>query len=137
MTAHSPLVVAGCRKGEVALLRREDGSNFAIIDFQRDFIGATPEEIYRQVFEIDDRDVRFLELQAQLPQLPDLIRELEVKKNQPNADVSELEETIELIKRTKQEQKTKLTYEALQEENEQLRHQLEAAERKNTDLGSA
>ena len=135
LTAHSPLVVAGCRKGEVAVLRRED-SNFAIIDFQRDFVGATPEEIYRQVFEIEDHDVRFLELRAKLPQLPDLIRDLEVKKQKPNADVTELEETIDSIKRTKQQQKTRLTYESLQEENEQLRRQLEAAERKSTGSGN-
>ena len=135
LTAHSPLVVAGCRKGEVAVLRRED-SNFAIIDFQRDFVGATPEEIYRQVFEIEDHDVRFLELRAKLPQLPDLIRDLEVKKQKPNADVTELEETINSIKRTKQQQKTRLTYESLQEENEQLRRQLEAAERKSTGSGN-
>jgi ABC-type multidrug transport system ATPase subunit len=135
LTAHSPLMVAGCRRGEVALLRREN-SDFKIIDFQRDFIGATPEEIYRQVFEIEERDVRFLELQAQLPQLPELIRDLESKKKQPSADVSDLEETIEAIKRTKEEQKTKLAYEALHQENEQLRRQLEAVQRKSEGSGS-
>jgi ABC-type multidrug transport system ATPase subunit len=135
LTAHSPLVVAGCRRGEVALLRRKN-SDFEIVDFQRDFIGATSEEVYRQVFEIEERDMRFLELQAQLPHLPELIRDLESKKRQPNAGVRDLEETIEAIKRTKVEQKTRVTYEALHQENEQLRRQLEAAQRKSNGSGS-
>jgi ABC-type multidrug transport system ATPase subunit len=135
LTAHSPLVVAGCRRGEVALLWREN-SEFQIVDFQRDFIGATPEEIYRLVFEIEERDVRFLELQARLPQLPELIRDLESRKRQPDADVSDLEDTIEAIKRTKEERKTRLTYEALRQENEQLRRQLEAVQRTSEGSGS-
>jgi len=129
LTAHSPLVVAGCRSGEVTLLRREE-SGLRIVDFQRDFVGAMPEEIYRQVFEIEERDVRFLDLQAQIPQLPGLIRDLEAKKSQKNADVSELEKTIKSIQKTQEDQKSKVTYEALQLENEQLRRQLEATQRK-------
>jgi energy-coupling factor transporter ATP-binding protein EcfA2 len=138
LTAHSPLVVAGCGGGEVALLHRED-AGLRIVDFQRDFVGVPPEEIYRKVFEIEDRDVRFLELQAQLPNLPELIRELEVKKSQKSGanDATELEKRIESIKRTDEEQKTKLGYESLQQENEQLRRQLEAAQRKLAGTTSA
>jgi len=104
LTAHSPLVVAGCRQGEVAVLRRKD-SVFAIRNIQRDFVGVTPEEIYRKVFEIEDRDERFLELQAQIPQLPALNKELEAMKNRKEADVSDLKERISDIQQTKENRK--------------------------------
>jgi ABC-type cobalamin/Fe3+-siderophores transport system ATPase subunit len=131
LTAHSPLVVAGCRSGEVALLRRENTS-FQLVDLQRDFVGTAPEEIYRQVFEIEDRDVRFLELQARIPELPELIGSLErAKQNNGSAtEISALEATIAAIRRAEKQQSDKVGLERLVLENEQLRRELEAAQRK-------
>jgi hypothetical protein len=132
LTAHSPLVVAGCGHGEVAVLCRNDVGDLKIVDFQRDFVGATPQEIYQDVFEIEDRDVRFLELLAELPRLPDLIQELRSAKAEKSPDpgrIGSLEETIGSIKRTKTEHETKLSYEVLERENAQLRRQLETYNR--------
>jgi energy-coupling factor transporter ATP-binding protein EcfA2 len=128
LTAHGPLVVAGCGHGEVAVLRREN-SDLKIVDYQRDFVGASPQDIYQDVFEIEDRDVRFLELQANLPRLHDLNQELRLAKAEKSQNptlIGSLEETINSIERTRKEQETKLAYEALERENAQLRRQLDA-----------
>jgi ABC-type multidrug transport system ATPase subunit len=59
LTAHSPLVVAGCFKGEVAVLRKEQDS-FVINEFDEDFIGVTTEKLYKKLFEIEDIDQNYL-----------------------------------------------------------------------------
>lgn len=60
LTSHSPLVVAGCGAGEVAVMRkgRERGS-FRIEQVRTDFVGATSPELYQRLFEIEDRDAEF------------------------------------------------------------------------------
>jgi hypothetical protein len=62
VTAHSPLVVAGCGPHEVAVLRRpQPGARFEIEQLEDDFVGALPGELYTKVFEIEARDEVFLE----------------------------------------------------------------------------
>lgn len=61
VTAHSPLVVAGSREGEVAILRRTAGG-FAVEVSDGHFIGATAAEMYRRVFEIEEKDQTYLRL---------------------------------------------------------------------------
>ena len=58
VSAHSPFLVTGCVAQEVAVLRkRSDG--FAIDQNKDDFIGADPEKLMKQVFEIDEFDDTF------------------------------------------------------------------------------
>lgn len=130
VTAHSPLVVAGCLKGEVAVLRR-DSSRLRVVEYQRDFIGARPEEIYKEVFQIEERDPAFLDLQAQLPQLPQLKQELAALRSLPPSSQDEpriraVESTIASIVRTGDKTELERELEGLQRENEQLRRQLGA-----------
>lgn len=130
LTAHSPLVVAGCGPGEVSVLRRE-GDGLKVVEFQKGFIGARPEDIYRELFEIEELDAAFLGQQARLPELPRLRRELEDLKTEAAPDaglVSRMEQTVESIARTKVEKEPRLERDDLVRENEQLRRQL-AAER--------
>jgi ABC-type multidrug transport system ATPase subunit len=65
LSAHSPLFVAGCWKGEVAVLRKTKSnaarSEFMIEQLDRDFVGATAAELYKQVFEIEELDSTYLE----------------------------------------------------------------------------
>jgi energy-coupling factor transporter ATP-binding protein EcfA2 len=62
VTAHSPLVVAGCGPDEVAVLRRpHPGGPFQIQQLEDDFVGALPGDLYSKVFEIEARDEVFLE----------------------------------------------------------------------------
>src|SRR5262249_47570850 len=45
LSAHSPLVVSGCRAREVAALRRGEGQGFAVEVFEQDFLGWDPADI--------------------------------------------------------------------------------------------
>ena len=56
LTAHSPLVVAGCFEREVSVLRKTKNQQFSINQFENNFIGLQIEEIYRRVFEIENLD---------------------------------------------------------------------------------
>jgi predicted ATPase len=136
LTAHSPLVVAGCGHGEVAVLRR-DSKGLRIVDLQRDFVGATAQDIYRDVFEIEDQDPEFLGFQAELPRLPEHIQELQLlkaKQSTDPADIYKKEETIRAIARTRDDQKAKLDYEALERENAQLQRQRKVLEEECSQL---
>lgn len=67
VTAHSPLFVAGCWPGEVAVLRRLDGKTargFEIEQLDRDFVGASSAELYQEIFEIEELDETYLEYSA-------------------------------------------------------------------------
>ncbi|HTN05387.1 ATP-binding protein [Agriterribacter sp.] len=66
ITAHSPLVVAGSRKGEVAVLRKTQ-KGFAMEFFENDFIGYQPEELFREIFEMESYDETYLKYNALLP----------------------------------------------------------------------
>lgn len=61
LTAHSPLVVAGCWSSEVVVLRKgSDGFELQRVD--RDFIGSSAEDIFKTIFEIEQIDQSFLVL---------------------------------------------------------------------------
>jgi len=134
LSAHSPLLVAGCGRGEVSVLRRE-ADGLVVHQPQHDFVGVSPEVIYRNVFQIEGDDTAFLDLNAQVPRLPELKRELESLQLQPAAPatrqrkIDELTQTIESIESTRREHDKDLAIRTLEEENEQLRRQLNAARR--------
>jgi hypothetical protein len=76
MTAHSPLVVAGCRAGEVATLRRNVGTHkIELQRFEHDFIGWDPSEILRTVQEVEPADVEYLRLRLAATKKGDLASE--------------------------------------------------------------
>jgi predicted ATP-binding protein involved in virulence len=52
VTAHSPLVIAGCREGEVAVLRKRE-KGFGVHVFEHDFIGYEARELYEKVFDVE------------------------------------------------------------------------------------
>ena len=61
LTAHSPLVVAGCWSGEAAVLRKGSGG-FELQQIDRDFIGSSAEDIFKTIFDIERIDENFLAL---------------------------------------------------------------------------
>jgi ABC-type multidrug transport system ATPase subunit len=63
VTAHSPLVVAGCYENEVAVLRKGKGG-FTIEQFERDFIGYEAKELYQIIFDIEEKDETYLQYTA-------------------------------------------------------------------------
>lgn len=92
VTAHSPLVVAGCLAGEVTVLRKRDG-RFALEQVQYDFVGAESASLYGELFEIKELDESFLYFLTQGSLGEDYekeINELEEKKNLSPKDEREL-----------------------------------------------
>ncbi|HTD58391.1 MAG TPA: AAA family ATPase [Solirubrobacteraceae bacterium] len=61
VSAHSPLVVAGCGPGEVSVLRKGEGEGFWVHQPNEDFVGASAQALYEKVFEIEDLDENFME----------------------------------------------------------------------------
>jgi predicted ATP-binding protein involved in virulence len=59
LSAHSPLVVAGCWSGEVSVLRKGSGG-FQLQQIDHDFVGTPIEEIYKIIFGVEDFDENYL-----------------------------------------------------------------------------
>lgn len=55
MSAHNPVMVAGCLEREVAVLRLKD-KKFYIQQIDRDFVGTSAQELYMDLFNIDEID---------------------------------------------------------------------------------
>jgi predicted ATP-binding protein involved in virulence len=90
ITAHSPLVVAGCKEEEVSVLRKKENA-FTIETIDTNLIGKPIADIFRMVFEIEEKDEMYLELSALLPFKKSIEKEAESLRK--------------LTKRTAQEQK--------------------------------
>ena len=63
VTAHSPLVVAGALEKEVAVLRKE-GNKFRVDVMREHFIGATSAMMYSRVFDIEEKDRTYKQLEV-------------------------------------------------------------------------
>jgi hypothetical protein len=120
----------------VSVLVREN-NQLRVVEQPRDFIGASFDEIYREIFEIEERDVTYLALNAKVPRLPELRREVEALQAQPGADQAVIDgklETIGTIERLRRDEERELDDERRRREHEQyrlenveLRKQLEQA----------
>ena len=94
LTAHSPLVVAGCLDGEVAIIRRNaKAGGLEIHQIMNDFIGRDIEEISRTVFEIEEFDETFQDYQAKRLKKPAMEKRYKQLKNENRLS---RRETIEL-----------------------------------------
>ena len=146
VSAHSPLLVAGCGPGEVSVLRRGDGREFAPALIERDFIGATSAELYESVFDLEELDPTFLRYKTKLTNRPDY--ESEIKKLielQKQGKLTEaqavrleklfdeqhimerVEEVTEARQSRESEQSSRIL--ELEAENERLRARLHSADR--------
>ena len=68
ISAHSPLIVAGCDQGEVSVLRRREGSGRFYVDpLPGDFLGAKAADLYTRVFDIEETDRLYVEYSAKTP----------------------------------------------------------------------
>jgi energy-coupling factor transporter ATP-binding protein EcfA2 len=105
VSAHSPLIVAGCDWGEVSVLQRSEEGGFRIKRMTEDFLGATARDLYRKVFEIEEVDRLYLEYSAK-PPLPsddektlERLGKLEKRSEEDEARLLELERERRLIDR--------------------------------------
>jgi hypothetical protein len=56
VSAHSPMIVAGCDRGEVSVLRRSPSGRYEVETLNEDFLGATTKDLYERVFDIEEID---------------------------------------------------------------------------------
>ncbi len=138
LTAHSPLVVAGCLEREVVVLRKEGKSGkFSLHQFEQNFIGKEIEDIYRIVFEIEDVDedemyksLLFKRSRWSPEEIDKKINELEQKENLTDEEENELNELfllsrIKYIREEKESRNLEEVVEKLRAENRQLKYELE------------
>ena len=135
LTAHSPLVVAGCSHSEVSRLERQEGGFFTLRMLSRHFVGTPITEIYRDIFDVGPHDDAFLELFAMLPIVHDLEQELSSLRRAKPPDqvrIKRLEDQLTAINRAGMEEQESIDVNRLRLQNEQLKRQLIALrERKN------
>ncbi len=89
LTAHSPLVAAGCLEKEVTILRRNEKGSYSLFQFENDFIGWTTEELYKKVFEIEDRDETYLYYSALPPFRGEIEAEIKELENEEHRSSNE------------------------------------------------
>jgi tetratricopeptide (TPR) repeat protein len=136
VTAHSPLVIAGCRRNEVAVFRRKSDGRFGVEVISRHFIGATAAEIYTDVFNIEEKDQTYKDYDSLLPE-KDAIRttvaELEaLASRSPEAEKS-LQKYQDDLKYLEEFEKIKQKREAKETiEDMQMAYRAKAAELEGT-----
>lgn len=92
VTAHSPLVVAGCKEGEVAVLRKQE-NGFGVQLLEQDFIGYEAKELYEKVFEIEEKDESYLHYLALTPFQEEIEKKIkDLGKKRKKKPLSEKEE---------------------------------------------
>jgi hypothetical protein len=116
VSAHSPVIVAGCDQNEVSVLRkRPETGRFYVKTLPEDFLGATAQDLYSRVFQIEDADRLYLEFTAKSLQPPDRReREIELleknlqRSTQDEARLEELLRESRLVDRAEQARNQRL-----------------------------
>jgi hypothetical protein len=133
LTAHNPIVVAGCLEDEVSVLRKgQDG--FSLLQFPNDFIGWQTEDIYKKVFDIESPDATFTRYDAMRPFKQQLQQDADRLSQNPTRSVDEeqslqtLETQLLYIEKVEQTRNERLTREELERENRMLRDRVSATD---------
>lgn len=140
ITAHSPLIVAGCKEDEVAVLRElkdeKDKSikGFFVEKLFEDFIGYSTDELYKKIFEIENKDETYLKYVSLIPGRSEIeaeLKELEEEKNKgaltedKQSKLTELTDDLYYIEKVKQRLDSAVDVEQMKVENQMLRMELE------------
>jgi hypothetical protein len=134
LTAHNPIVVAGCLEDEVSVLRKNPEHGFSLVQFPNDFIGWQTEEIYRKVFDIENPDESFTRLDAMRPFKDRLKQEAAILAEQTTRSADEedslkaLENKILYIENVEQTRARRMTQEEIERENRTLRDRVTGLE---------
>jgi len=125
ITAHSPLIVAGCLEKEVAVIRNNE-KGFSLEQNIENFIGLSTPVLLQKVFEIEDKDEQYLiysALSGEEDKFRTEVAELErIKKGDKISQaetqkLNNLYNTLRYIDRVKQVQTKKATDSALKTQN--------------------
>lgn len=143
-SSHSPLVVGGRLKCEVAVLRKDEDKRFSIHVEQSDFIGRDIEKIIEDVFDtraIDETSSRFNTRVPDIGHLKGVERELRSKREPNDEDKITLRDIgfqLEQISRAEATMKRRMRRDDLDAyckelswENERLREQLQQQSEKS------
>ncbi len=130
VTAHSPLVVAGCLDGEVCMLQKKQ-NGFGVYQFQNNFVGWEPDEILRKVFDVEEKDEAFYHYNSLHPKTEEISKQITRLENMTDLTEKERGKLVRLrddlyysgIARNKQ--KDRLTYNQIERERDMLKGELE------------
>lgn len=91
LTAHSPMIVAGCKYREVAVMRKKDDEQgFIVEQFHKHFIGADSGTVYQEIFDIDNvKDENYQKYLEMLPNAEEI--RLRVEELNQKSELSENE----------------------------------------------
>ena len=157
LSAHSPLVVAGCKEREVVVLRKQE-SVFSLHQCENDFIGYTATEIYERIFEVDPVDDEYNMYLARVYEIPEIenrIKELEnlIANSQKSLEnkgktgasnneelrnyrreLDEKYDDLHYLNKTKRKHDKNKEFERMFMENRKLKYDLELEKQKNANL---
>lgn len=100
ITAHSPLIVAGCLEKEVNIIRHTN-DGFYLEQPTKNFIGYSTPELFKMIFEIEDRDNQYLyyaALSSREPEFQSRLGLLKEKKEEGELTTAQQQELDELQK---------------------------------------
>jgi hypothetical protein len=132
VTAHNPIVVAGCLEDEVSVLRKDPQRGFTLVQFPNDFIGWQTEDIYRKVFEIESPDASFAHYDALRPFKGEMQAEGKALAEKPTRNDDEehrlelIEQQLLYIDKVEQSRQSRLSQEELERENRMLLDRLQS-----------
>ena len=92
IVAHSPLIVAGCRSGEVSVLRKNN-NKFSLIQYSKNFMGYDANKLYPMLFEISNEDEDFQNYSLMIP-FEDIYIEEKNKLEETNPKNSQIEQRL-------------------------------------------
>ncbi|MDQ1349744.1 MAG: family ATPase, partial [Acidobacteriota bacterium] len=141
VTAHSPLVVAGCKEGEVAVMKKAAGG-FVVESFQQDFIGHEAGELFAKVFEIEEKDDSYLYYNALYPfreEIEEEIKQLEKEKEEKGGSFSkekekklnQLYDDLYYSKRANEKFEKRMAYSQILTENRKLKAKIKKLENRD------
>ena len=132
-SAHSPLIVAGCRAHEVAMLGKQ-GEHFTVENIDHDFVGASPEKILRAVFKVEDKDLAFNRYRAMRPRRASIEAEINELSSGSDADlrrIEKLQQDLDYIDKAEAAQVEINEIAMLRDRVKELEHRLKASDMAN------
>lgn len=133
ISAHSPLVIAGCKEEEVCVMRKRD-KGFTMEIIESNLIGKPIADIFRMIFEVEEKNEMYLQLAALMPfknsikSKAQALREKTTRDEKEEQQLQELEQQIENFVYLEQFDSIRSTFEELEDlknANETLRMEVE------------
>jgi hypothetical protein len=144
VSGHSPLIVAGCDRGEVAVLRRTPADRFEIELLEENFMGARSQDLYRRIFEIEEIDRVYLEYTTKAAagharDIEEKIRRAESQLRptpEELASLTALRRQLYLVRKAEEMRQSRLNKVEMQAQIESLQNEIERLRNQHARAGS-